>query len=326
MRALLLMACLLGNCVAQPAGARRLLWEEPGPRTISDWVWGPGGEARAPRPPFRFVKENLGGTNPKIEVRDYRGTLWIAKFGAEVHSASFAPRLLYATGYAAEPAYFVRQGSVRGVHGLKRARRFIAADGSFHDAVFRLRDDAALAYADQFEWSWADNPFLKSHQLSGLKILMMLSSNWDAKDARDGEGSNTAVFRRQCDGETAYVYAFTDWGASFGNWGGFFRRTNWDWAGYERQTTQFVHLSSDRRMVWGYRGKHREDVTTGITQEDVRWLLPYLSRITSEELHAGLAASGAREAVANLFTRAIQGRIAQLRRVAGATVFEESVK
>lgn len=329
MRGLLVLCCLVAVSTADASaasGARKLLWEDPGVRTISDWIWGPGGEARAPRPPFQFVKENLGGTNPKIEVRDSKGALWIVKFGGEVHSAVFASRLLYATGYPAEPAYFVREGRVRGVHHLKRARRFIARDGSFHDAVFRLRDDAALAYADEFQWSWTANPFLGSHELSGLKILMMLASNWDAKDARDGDGSNTAVFRKKCDGGTVYVYAFTDWGASFGSWGGFLKRTKWDWAGYQRETGQFARLSSYEQIMWGYRGKHWQDLAAAITRDDVRWLLPYLSRISDEELRAGLIASGARIAVANLLAREIQARIAQLRRVTPGAAFQEVVK
>ena len=29
------------------------LWMEPTPFTALDWVWGPGGQELAPRPPFR---------------------------------------------------------------------------------------------------------------------------------------------------------------------------------------------------------------------------------------------------------------------------------
>src|SRR5437667_10840677 len=76
---------------AELAHARRqVLWNPPKPLTVTDWIWGPGGEARAPLPPFRFVKENLGGTNPKINVSDARGTLWIVKFGGEVHTDTFS--------------------------------------------------------------------------------------------------------------------------------------------------------------------------------------------------------------------------------------------
>src|ERR1051325_11235499 len=73
-----------------------VLWTEPQPKTVADWTWGSGGETRAPRPPFRFVKENLGGTNPKIEVTDAADAHWVVKFGGEVHTETFAARLLNA--------------------------------------------------------------------------------------------------------------------------------------------------------------------------------------------------------------------------------------
>jgi hypothetical protein len=107
----------------------QVLWKEPRPPTASDWTWGPGGQEMAPRPPFEFVKESLEGTNPKVEVRDAVRRLWTVKFGSEVHADTFAPRFLNALGYAAEPTFFVAGGSINGVHGLKRARRFISKDG-----------------------------------------------------------------------------------------------------------------------------------------------------------------------------------------------------
>src|SRR5438270_6012359 len=82
----LLLALILSPATgrAEPvSGSRSVLWQAPRPLTMSDWVWGPGGEAHAPQPPFRFVRENLGGTNPKIDVRDSRGALWVVKFGGE---------------------------------------------------------------------------------------------------------------------------------------------------------------------------------------------------------------------------------------------------
>jgi hypothetical protein len=295
------------------ASAPRRMWRPPAQTTLSDWIWGPGGAERAPRPPFHFVRENLGGTNPKIDVRDARGALWTVKFGGEVHSETFASRLLYAAGYAVEPVYYVREGAVVGAHGLKRARPFLSRGGHFTNARFKLRDGAALAYADGLQWSWIDNPFLGSRELSGLKILMMLVSNWDAKDARDGRGSNTAVF---VDGGT-YLYGFTDWGSAMGRWGGFFQRSRWDSGRYRRQSRRFVRDAGGGRLVWGFRGKHGGDIAGGIAVEDVRWLVPYLSRITDEQLRAGLASSGATQAEAVTFTSAIRARITRLERIAG---------
>jgi hypothetical protein len=323
----LLLSCRAITQPASGAPVRRLLWQAPKAMTVADWIWGPGGAARAPRPPFSFVRENLGGTNPKVDVRDAQGSLWIVKFGGEVHTDTFATRLLSAVGYAAEPTYYVAGGVVTGVHGLKRAKPYFTADGRFHSARFKLRDDRLLAYADEFQWSWTDNPFLGSHELSGLKILIMLASNWDTKDARDGEGSNTAVFLQAGPAPRTYWYAFTDWGASLGSWGGFFKRDRWDPALYERQTAKFVEGVQNGYVVWGFRGKHSRDITEGITVEDVGWLAPYLARITDQELRAGLMASGASEGYAGRLARSLRARIRQLQAVAGASaVAMERVK
>lgn len=297
--------------------ANPVLWRAPHAMTDSDWVWGPGGEQRAPAAPFRFVKENLGGTNPKVDVEDARGARWVVKFGAEVHTEVFASRLLWAVGYAAEPTYYVGEGVITGVTGLRRAKTYIAKDGQFRNARFKLRDDS-MQYAKDYHWSWVENPFLGSHELNGLRILMMLMSNWDAKDSRDAEGSNTAVLRQLAAQPPVYWYAMTDWGASMGSWGGFFQRDRWNAAAYERQTSQFVQGVAGGNIVWGYAGKHGEDITAGITPEDVRWLLGYLSGITAEQLRAGLAASGATPAYAERFSRAIRNRIVQLQQVAGS--------
>jgi hypothetical protein len=297
------------------AGRREILWNDPKPAMLADWIWGPGGEALAPRPPFRFIKENLGGTNPKIDVVDARGAMWIVKFGSEVRTETFSARLLNAVGYVTEPIYFVPKGIVTGVHDLKRAKPFVSKDGQFSTARFKLRDDSRLSYADEFQWSWIDNPFLGSHELNGLKILMMLLSNWDAKDARDGDGSNTAVFLQPGSQPPTYLYSFTDWGASLGSWGGFFKRDKWDVSAYERQTRNFVTGVQNGNITWGYDGKHRHDIADGITISDVRWLLPYLSRITDKELRAGFVASGATAATAERFTRSLRSRIAQMERV-----------
>src|SRR5580704_9549334 len=129
---LILWASLGVRLIAQ------VLWVEPRPVTASDWTWGPGGREMAPQPPFQFKKEKLDGTNPKVEVSDGAGRNWTVKFGSEVSSDTFAPRLLNALGYAAEPTFFVRSGSIDGVHNLKRAKHFISKNGAFQNARFKL--------------------------------------------------------------------------------------------------------------------------------------------------------------------------------------------
>jgi hypothetical protein len=266
----------------------------------------------------------LTGTNPKVEVRDAAGRLWTVKFGAEVNTDTFAPRLLSALGYAAQPTFFVGTGSIGGVQDLKRARHFISKDGSFQSARFKLREHHAKDDADSKSWSWVDNPFVGTHELSGLKILIMLLSNWDTKDARDREGSNNEIIEPA--ESSSWWYAVTDWGASLGKSGGFLKRSRWDWNGYRAQTARFVRMAPDGTIDWGFRGKHGHDITAGVSLEDVRWLVPHLARITDEDLQAGLTASGASAPVAREYTRLIRERIVQLQGLAQSQKEQRAAK
>ena len=299
---------LVGFCASA-----QTLWQEPQPVSVSDWRWGPGGQDMAPRPPFRFVKEKTTGTNPKVEVRDAAGRTWTVKFGAEVHADTFSARLLNAVGYVALPTYFVASGSIADVHDLKRAKHFISKYGSFKSARFKLKEHHVKADDENKSWSWVNNPFVGTRELGGLKVLVMLASNWDTKDSRDGAGSNNEVIQALT-GSPVW-YAVTDWGASFGKSGGFFRRDRWDWNGYHAQNRNFVRLDQGGRIEWGFKGKHNHDITDGASVEDIRWLLPYLRRVSDEALSAGLTASGASEPVAQYYTRSIRDRIDQLQRV-----------
>jgi hypothetical protein len=296
-----------------------ILWQQPGAVTLRDWIWGPGGQARAPQAPYHFVEENFKGTNAKIKVRDAKGDHWIVKFGGENHGDVFVSRLLYALGYVTVPTYYVASGAITGAHDLKRAKPYLGRDGTFAHARFKLTEHKTLAHVEGEAWSWNDNPFVGTHELNGLKILMMLTSNWDAKDARDGAGSNTAVYSRSGSAHQLY-YAFNDWGATMGRWGGFFARDKWNPPGYRNQTKNFARGIAGGGIEWGYRGKHGNEITAGISADDVRWLLTYLSRVTDEQLRAGLRAAGATEPDIDIYARSIRERIAQLQRVAALPV------
>src|SRR4051794_36377392 len=122
----------------KPAAAKGTptLWRDPGDVAKLDLFWGIGGENKAPKPPFKFVKEDVTGTNPKIKVLDANGTLWNMKFDEEVHSEVACSRIAWACGYMVEESYFVPSGTVEGVTGLGRAKKFVGANGSFTSAMF----------------------------------------------------------------------------------------------------------------------------------------------------------------------------------------------
>jgi len=293
----------------------KVLWRAPRQMTTEDWTCGPGGCDRVPMPPFQFVKEDPGGTNPKLTVRDAKGRTWSVKFGAEVIPECFASRFLEALGYAAQPTYFLPTGKIVGVHDLRRSRRMVKKDGTFTKARFELRGQPDLVYVKGLDWSWVDNPFRGTPELAGLKIAMMLLSNWDAKDARDIGDSNNGVFREAEEGTSDLLYEVLDWGASLGRWGGQLRRDQSDCAGFAEDTRHFVKGVRQNEVEWGFLGKHGEDLTAGVSVEDVRWLMPYLLRITPEQMQTGLKASGATEREATCWTTSIENRIQQLQAI-----------
>jgi len=288
-----------------------VLWTDPGDPSLLDFEYGVGGPEGQPQPPFRFIKEDSSGTSPKVMISDARGEKWSVKWGEEARPSTFCTRLVWACGYYAEPEYFISMGRIEGARGLSRAASAIARDGSFKNARFQLRADSPVYMGDS-RWTWKENPFVGSHELQGLKILMLILSNWDTK------ASNLAIFRDDALGRTRYIFADVDWGASLGKWGHTFTWSKWDCKGFTQQTPQFVKgLTESGEIKWGFNGKNRTAVTNNITTEDVKWLLQYLGKITDEQIRAGLVASGASPDEVVCYCSALRQRIEQLQKVAG---------
>jgi hypothetical protein len=312
-----LLALSLLMAVPLAADEKQVLWRDPGPLTMDHWTCGSGGCDRTPAPPFHFVKEDAGGTNPKVVLRDSKGLNWSVKFGGESIPECFASRYVTALGYLAEPAYFVASGKIEGVGHLKNASRVIHKDGTFVKGRFELRGQKDLVFLEGRYWSWVDNPFRGTHELAGLKLLVMLLSNWDIKDERDGDESNDNIFRVPGDNGGSFLfYGVSDWGASLGRWGNMRRRDKSDCAGFNRDTPLFIKGVHQNEVEFSYSGKHAEDVKHGISIDDIRWLLPKLQRVTTGELRTGLKASGATERQTTCWSNSIEDRIRQLQAVA----------
>jgi hypothetical protein len=297
-------------------GPVKVLWKDPGDVESLDFEGGPGGRDKAPKPPFVFLEEDDSGTNPKIKVKDAEGTEWSVKWGDEVNSENFASRIAWASGYFTTPMYFLPQGRISGAKGLGRAKGHIEDDGSFVNGRFQLRDPR-IKFLKERSWSWNDNPFLGTPELAGLKIIVMLTSNWDNKDARDVErGTNTGILEYP-DPEMRFVYLISDWGGSMGKWGGLFEREKWHSKGYAAQTPGFIKGVKDGVVEWGFQGQHTASVAKNITVSDVQWILQYVGRITDAQILTGLRASGATPEEIGMIAPAFRARIDQMRQVAG---------
>lgn len=302
----------------RPLRARaHLLWRDPGEVETLDFRTGPGGREGAPAPPYRFVAEHDTGSNPCLSVHDARDRTWRVKWGDEVKSETFAVRLVWAAGYFAEIAYYVAEGEIEGAKELGRASACVGEDCRFSDARFERDEAGVQKHFDEHGWSWDENPFVGTKELNGLKVLLMLLSNWDNKDVRDvARGSNTAVFEyRLEDGTIEARYLIIDWGATLGRWGVPGTRAKWDAAAFEAQTPDFILGVENNVVSFGYMGQRTDEATEGITVEDVRWLYRYLGRVTDQQLRDGLLVSGATLEESDRFTRALRARVEQLRRV-----------
>ncbi len=298
--------------------SRHALWRDPGDVSALDLVNGPGGRSGAPRPPFQFVEEHTSGSQPCVSVRDATGRRWRVKWGNEVRSENFAVRVAWACGYFAETTYFVEDGEITGAAELQRARACIDEQGRFREARFELDDPSVRKLFEEHSWAWNDNPFVGTRELHGLKIVVMLLSNWDTKDRRDvARGSNTAIFEERLSRWRHEArYLITDWGGSMGRWGGnIVTRGRWDPEGFAAQTPQFVTGVENGMVLFGYTGQRTADMASGIRVEDALWLYRYLGRITDAQIHAALIASDASDEEAASFTLSLRDRISQLGRV-----------
>ena len=299
---------------------RHRIWREPASSRAGDLRFGPGGGDYVPAPPFRFVKEHDDGSQPCVSVRDRRDRLWRVKWGHEARPESFAVRFAWACGYFAEITHFVPEGRIEQASGIGRAASSMDAEGRFRDARFELEDTTIRMLFNEHSWSWADNPFVGTRELSGLKLVVMLLSNWDTKDRRDvSRGSNTAIFecRDSFWGHEAR-YLITDWGGAMGRWGTTpISRGRWDADGFEAQTAHFVTGVTDGYVNFGYQGQRTAEIARGITVPHAAWFHRYARRLTGEALRQGLLSCGATEEEASRFASALLERVRQIGAAAG---------
>jgi len=316
---------LRGKWKIRRAGPRRLvairhrIWREPSTADAADLRYGPGGADGVPVPPFRFVEEHFTGSQPCIGVHDARQRLWRVKWGHEVKPEAFAVRVAHACGYFAEVTHYVPAGTITALKDLARARQCVDADGAFADARFELEDRSVRMLFGEHSWSWNDNPFVETKQLSGLKILTMLLANWDTKDRRDvARGSNTAIFEVRSRWGREARYLVTDWGGAMGRWGSnIVSRGRWDPAGFAQQTAHFVTGVRDGYVNFGYQGQRTAEIARGITVEHAAWFYRYARRISEPAFHEALIACGADNEEAEVFAHALVERIRQVGEACG---------
>jgi len=302
-----------------------VLWRDPGDIASRDLRYGPGSPELAPVAPFTFVKELKAGESPKFKVRDARDVEWSVKLGPEAQAETVATRLVWAVGYFAEETYYFDEVKLENIPRLSRGREYVVGR-MVRGARFEPDRENVV---EGPEWSWRDSPFEGSREMSGLKVLMILLNNFDAR-----KGNNHILYTDTAAGREAR-YVVTDLGATLGRAGGlggkrvkndleaflstkFVRGVDDDDGvvefDFDTRPRGFGHLSVLHPKY--YRGEvKKEAAMRGITVEHARWIGSLLSQLTDEQLRDAFRAASYDEATMEGYVRALRERINQLTRL-----------
>ena len=307
--------------------ARPVLWRHPGNIAKRDLLYGPGSTALAPVGPFTFVKENTSGESPKFRVRDARGVEWTVKLGPEAQAETVSTRLVWAVGYFAEEAYYFDEVPIGGMPKLSRGQDYVNGD-IVRGARF---EPNRPSMKEGSTWSWHNNPFEETRELSGLKVLMILLNNFDARSQ-----NNQIFYVDSPRGREAHYYV-TDLGATLGRAGGLGgTRTKNDLADflstkfvlgvengavefdYDTRPSGLGHLSVVHPLY--YRGEVRkEQAMRGIPVAHARWIGSLLNQLSNEQLRDAFKAGGYSENVTASYVASLRERINQLTQLPART-------
>ena len=308
---------------SKPAGSP-VLWRHPGDISRRNLTFGPGSAELAPVAPFTFVKEELTGESPKFDVTDARGVTWVVKVGTEAQAETVASRLVWSVGYFADEDYYLERAEIRNLPKLSRGQEFIEN----RSVVRYARFEPKRKYIARGEnWDWEVNPFLKTRELDGLKVLMVLLANYDTSIR-----NNRILTTTNSDtGELEARYVATDVGATLGKVGGLggkrsknsledFRSSKFI-LGVENGLVKFDYDTTPKKMgVFAsifkpsYRSsqERKERVMKNIPVENARWIGSLLGELTDEQLRDAFRAAGYDKQTMDGFVAVIRDRINQL--------------
>jgi hypothetical protein len=274
--ALLVSITSLDTGIAKPKKKKEalsgtpVLWQRPDNISSRDLFLGPGGEAMRPDlSSLTFIEEEKGGYSKKYRVRDGSGRVWVAKIGKEAQSETSAIRLLWGVGYYTEVNYLAPRVTIPG-------------KGTFTNVRFEARPEQ---WQRGDEWKWKSNPFSRSSELQGLKILMALINNWDLKD------SNNVIIKAR--GSNKLYYVISDLGATFGHASTtpiFWRitRSRNNPANYAK--SHFFEKVKGDRVVLHFGGKNR-GLMKDLTVQDAQWIASLLSQLSDQQLRDAFRAA-----------------------------------
>ena len=330
--AILLTMSAAATVVAQEAQTSKptgvpVLWRNPGDISRRNLTFGAGAAELAPVAPFTFVKEEVTGESAKFDVTDARGETWVVKVGPEAQAETVASRIVWSVGYFADEAYYVERAEIKNLPKLSRGQEFIENRSFVRGARFEPKRKH-ITRGDN--WDWEANPFLKTRELDGLKVLMVLLANYDTSIR-----NNRVLSTKNADtGELEARYVATDVGATLGKVGGLggkrskntladFRASKFI-LGVENGMVKFDYDTTPKKMgVFAsifkpsYRSSQekKERVMQNISVENARWIGSLLNEVSDEQLRDAFRAAKYDQQTMDGFVAVIRDRINQLNKL-----------
>ena len=298
-----------------------VLWRNPGNIRNRDLYYGPGSQALAPVPPFRFVKEVKEGSNPKFDVEDARGVKWRVKLGPEAQSETAASRLVWAVGYNAEESYYLGRARIDGLRKLSRGQKYVDGD-SVRGARFEARRENVKRGK---EWGWSKNEFKNTREMNGLKTMMVLLNNWDSFK------KNNRVIHDKNSGEAKYTV--TDLGATLGAVGGIgSRRSKGNVQDFGRrglvskvegEQVKFNYDVKPKKLgllsivypPYFFRQRKATNAMRKVPLNDAAWIGSQLAQLSDNQLRDSFRAAGYDRATTEAYVRTMRSRINELNRL-----------
>ncbi|MBI2688350.1 MAG: hypothetical protein HYX27_18765 [Acidobacteria bacterium] len=310
------------------------LWAQPANVRSQDLFYGQGGREHVPAGPFVFVEEDKHGNSPKFVVKDGNGVKWKVKLGPEARPETVVTRFVWAMGYATDEDYFLPAQQVENMPGrLNRGNAYVDSDGVVHDARWERMDHKKAGI-----WKWKKNPFSKTRELNGLRVLMALVNNYDMKDTQN------SVYEKQ----EKQQYVIGDLGGTLGPTG-----SKWplatargDLARYSKSDfikkvhSDSVDFAAPSWPMWfgvvpaiplpysamtapfGWLGIPRSANVTEqrwigkkVPIEDVRWIAGLLKQLSANQIRSAFRAANYSPEEVEGFAAAVERRIAALGKI-----------
>ncbi len=294
-----------------------VLWREPADIGSRNLYYGSGGEKHQPHGPFKFVEEDLNGTNPKYVVRDQDDVKWTIKLGIEARPETVATRFVWAAGYFTNEDYYLDDVQVADMPAhVKRGGKLIGPGGTMHAVRLKRHDDKDIA-----SWQWRDNPFSGTRELNGLKVLMALMNNWDLKDV------NNKIYTVK--GSEQQEYVVSDLGASFGTNGITvpLSRSKGDLESYKHSKfigkiyPEFVDFRTPVHpsLFYAYmppqyiKRARLDNLLHHVPRDDARWMGQLLSGLSASQIQDAFRAAGYTQPQIDAFSKIVEERISALK-------------